>query len=53
MPKNVGPAAEPVLQKLYRCVELERPNIVHESPVTKAMNYLLNQRVPLARFLAD
>ena len=46
-------AAEPVLQKLYRWIELERPNVADESPIAKAMNYLLNQRVPLARFLDD
>lgn len=46
-------AAEPVLQKLYRWIELERPNIVDESPIAKAMNYTLNQRVPLSRFLED
>lgn len=46
-------AAEPVLQKLYRWIELERPNVVDESPIAKAISYLLNQRVPLARFLED
>jgi transposase len=34
-------AAEPVLQKLYRWIELERPNVVDESPIAKAMNYTL------------
>lgn len=46
-------AAEPVLQQLYRWIELERPRVVDDSPIAKAMNYLLNQRVPLSRFLED
>jgi transposase len=46
-------AAEPVLQQLYRWIELEGPRVVDDSPIAKAMNYLLNQRVPLSRFLVD
>ena len=46
-------AAEPVLQQLCRWIEIERPRVVDESPIAKAMNYLVNQRVPLSRFLED
>ena len=46
-------AAQPVLEKLYRWIELERTNVFDESPIAKAMNYLLNQRIPLSRFLED
>jgi hypothetical protein len=45
--------AEPVLTKLYNWVAVERPKLVDESPLAKAMNYLVNQREPLARFLDD
>jgi transposase len=46
-------AAEPILNKLYAWIDAERPTLVAESPITKAMNYLVNQREPLARFLND
>jgi transposase len=46
-------AAEPILQRLYQWIEQERPRLVDESPIAKAMNYLLNHRVPLSRFLED
>jgi hypothetical protein len=46
-------AAEPVLNKLYEWIERERPMLVEDSPIAKAMNYLVNQREPLARFLED
>ena len=45
--------AEPVLAKLYNWIAAERPKLVDESPLAKAMNYLVNQREPLARFLED
>jgi len=45
--------AEPILAKLYNWVIAERPKLVDESPLAKAMNYLINQREPLARFLED
>lgn len=45
--------AEPVLAKLYDWITAERPKLVDESPLAKAMNYLVNQREPLARFLED
>jgi transposase len=43
--------AQPVIDKLYTWVEAERPNLGEETPIAKAMNYLVNQRVPLTRFL--
>jgi transposase len=46
-------AAEPILKRLYQWVEQERPRLVDESPIAKAMNYLVNQREPLCRFLED
>lgn len=45
--------AEPILAKLYNWIAVERPKLVDESPLAKAMNYLVNQRAPLARFLED
>jgi len=45
--------AEPVLAKLYNWIAAERPKLVDDSPLAKAMNYLVNQREPLARFLED
>jgi hypothetical protein len=46
-------AAEPVLNKLYQWIGQQRPLLVEESPVAKAMNYLVNHREPLSRFLDD
>jgi hypothetical protein len=46
-------AAEPILKKLYAWVDAERPKLVDESPLAKAMNYLANHREPLERFLED
>ena len=46
-------AAEPILKRLYRWVEQERPKLGDESPVAKAMNYLVNHRESLSRFLED
>ena len=45
--------AEPILAKLYNWIAAERPKLVDESPIKKALNYLVNQREPLARFLDD
>ena len=45
--------AEPILAKLYNWIAAERPKLVDESPLAKAMNSLVNQREPLARFLDD
>jgi transposase len=46
-------AAEPILQRLYQWIAQERPQLVDESPIAKAMNYLVNQRESLSRFLED
>jgi hypothetical protein len=46
-------AAEPVIRRLFEWIEQERPRVVDESPLAKAMNYLVNQREPLTRFLED
>ena len=46
-------AAGPVLKRLYQWIEQERPRLVDESPIAKAMNYLINQRDALSRFLED
>lgn len=45
--------AEPILAKLYNWIVAERPKLVDDSPFAKAMNYLVNQPEPLARFLDD
>jgi transposase len=45
--------AEPILAKFYNWIASERPKLVDESPLAKALNYLINQREPLARFLED
>ena len=45
--------AEPILAKLYNWIAAERPKLIDESPLAKAMNYLVNQRDPLSRFLDD
>jgi len=43
--------AQPVIDKLYAWIATERPKILNEAPIAKAMNYLVNHRVPLTRFL--
>jgi transposase len=45
--------AKPVIDKLYAWIEAERPKVADEAPIAKAMNYLVNHRVPLTRFLDD
>jgi hypothetical protein len=45
--------AQPVFGKLYAWIAAERLEVVEEAPIAKAMNYLVNQRVPLTRFLDD
>lgn len=44
-------AAEPVLTKLYQWIDAQRPHVADDSPIAKAMNYLVNHREPLSRFL--
>lgn len=45
--------AQPVIDKLYAWIAAERPKVADEAPIAKAMNYLVNNRVPLTRFLDD
>ena len=45
--------AEPIVRRLYEWIAQERPRVVDESPIAKAMNYLINHREPLTRFLDD
>ena len=45
--------ATPILEKLYRWIAEQRPGVGDETPIAKAMNYVVNQRVPLSRFLDD
>jgi transposase len=45
--------AQPVIDKLYAWIAAERPKVADEAPIAKAMNYLVNHRVPLTRFLDD
>ena len=37
-----GAGAKPILKRLYQWIAQERPRVVDESPVAKAMNYLIN-----------
>jgi transposase len=46
-------AAEPILTKLYHWIDAERPKRPDDSPIAKAMNYVVNHREPLSRFLED
>jgi transposase len=43
--------AQPVIDRLYAWIAAERPKVADEAPIAKAMNYLVNHRVPLTRFL--
>jgi len=43
--------AQPVIDKLYAWIAAERPKVADGAPIAKAMNYLVNHRVPLTRFL--
>lgn len=43
--------AQPVIDKLYAWIAAERPKVDDQAPIAKAMNYLVNHRVPLTRFL--
>ena len=45
--------AAPVVEKLYAWVAAERSKVDDEAPIAKAMNYVVNHRVPLTRFLDD
>ncbi len=43
--------AQPVIDKLYEWIAAERPKVDGETPIAKAMNYIVNHQVPLTRFL--
>lgn len=45
--------AQPVIDKLYAWIAAERPKVDDETPIAKAMNYIVNHRIPLTRFLDD
>ncbi|MGC3997730.1 MAG: IS66 family transposase [Anaeromyxobacter sp.] len=45
--------AAPVIEKLYAWMAAERPRVDDDAPIAKAMNYIVNHRVPLTRFLDD
>lgn len=45
--------AQPVIDKLYSWIAAERPKVDDDSPIAKAMNYVVNHRVHLTRFLDD
>jgi transposase len=43
--------AQPVIDRLYAWIAAELPKVADETPIAKAMNYIVNHRVPLTRFL--
>jgi hypothetical protein len=43
--------AQPVIDKLYAWLAAEWPKVDNETPIAKAMNYIVNHQVPLTRFL--
>ncbi len=45
--------AAPVIDKLYAWIAAERPRAADDSLIAKAMNYMVNHKVPLTRFLDD
>jgi hypothetical protein len=45
--------AQPVIDRLYAWIAAELPKVADETPIAKAMNYIVNHRVPLTRFLDD
>ena len=45
--------ATPVINQLYAWIDAERPKVDPDAPIAKAMNYVLNHRVHLTRFLDD
>lgn len=46
-------ACTPIVEKLYRWIGDERPKVIDEAPIAKAMNDLVNHREPLSRFFDD
>lgn len=45
--------AAPVIDKLYAWIGAERAKVDDEMPIAKAMNYIVNHRTHLTRFLED
>ncbi|MCP4499412.1 MAG: transposase [Deltaproteobacteria bacterium] len=45
--------AKPILTGLYAWIEQERLALSEDAPIRKAMNYCLNHKVQLHRFLED
>ncbi|HTP28414.1 MAG TPA: IS66 family transposase [Anaeromyxobacteraceae bacterium] len=45
--------AAPVVDRLYAWIETERSRVDDDAPIAKAMNYIVNHRVHLTRFLDD
>lgn len=45
--------ALPVLDRLYAWIAAERPKVDDDAPIAKAMNYAVNHRTHLTRFLDD
>jgi transposase len=45
--------ATPIIEELYRYVDAERPKVTKGKPIHQAFGYLINQKIPLLRFLAD
>ncbi len=45
--------AAPVIERLYAWIAAERPKVDDDAPIAKAMNYVVNHRVHLTRFLDD
>lgn len=45
--------AKPVLDRLYAWIAEQQPLLDKDSPIAQALQYMVNHRVPLARFLDD
>lgn len=45
--------AKPVLDRLYAWIAEQQPLLAEGSPIAQALQYLVNHRVPLSRFLDD
>jgi len=45
--------AAPVIDRLYAWIAAERPKVEGDAPIAKAMNYAVNHREHLTRFLDD
>jgi transposase len=43
--------AQPVIDKLYAWIDAELPKVGEDTPIARAMSYIVNHRVPLTRFL--